>query len=95
MTTPADDRRRELSGRARAIGTVAWSSFLAAGIGTMIFFAFIAPDELLGIGTGSDRSDRLGVYTLGFFGLWSLSALASAVTLYVHGQLGAGPGSKP
>ena len=28
--------------------------------------------------------DHLGVYTLGFFGLWLLAALASALTLYLH-----------
>jgi len=78
---------RELGRRARAIGTLLWASFLAASVGTMFFFAFIAPEELLGIGAGSSRIDRMGVYTLGFFGLWALSALASALTLYVRGQL--------
>ena len=82
----------ELGRRARAIGTLLWASFLAAAIGTMFFFAFIAPDELLGVAAHSARIDRMGVYTLGFFGLWALCALASALTLYVHGQLDAGPG---
>lgn len=94
-TLAADDYQgRELGRRARAIGTLLWASFLAAAIGTMFFFAFVAPDELLGVTVHSDRIDRLGVYTLGFFGLWALGALASALTLYVHGQLDAGPGSK-
>jgi polyferredoxin len=78
---------RGLGRRARTIGTLLWASFLAASVGTMFFFAFIAPEELLGVGTDTSRIDRMGVYTLGFFGLWVLSALASALTLYVHGQL--------
>jgi hypothetical protein len=85
---------RELGRRARAIGTLLWSSFLAASVGTMFFFAFIAPEELLGIANGSSRVDRMGVYTLGFLGLWALCALASALTLYVYGQLDEPQGPK-
>jgi len=91
MPTPPSDLDR----RARAIGAVAWASFLAAGVGTMFFFAFIAPDELLGSVPAGDRIDQLGVYTLGFFGLWCLSALASALALYVYGQLGTRQGKEP
>lgn len=97
MPTPPTDvgaTRPELTRRARAIGAVAWASFLAASVGTMFFFAFIAPEELLSGIPESDRIDRIGVYTLGFFGLWCLSALASALTLYVHGQLDSGNGTR-
>ena len=75
---------RELSPRARSIGVTVWSSFLAACAGTMFFFAFIAPDDLLGDPGTGDMFDHLGVYTLGFFGLWLLAALASALTLYLN-----------
>ena len=74
----------DLSPRARAIGITVWASFLAACAGTMFFFAWIAPDELLGEAAGASMLDHLGVYTLGFFGLWLLAALASALTLYLH-----------
>ena len=80
------DQRRELTRRSRAIGAVVWASFLAACAGTMFFFAFVAPDSLLGDFPESDRIDRVGVYTLGFFGLWCLGALASALTLYLQGR---------
>ena len=86
---PQEDRR-ELTRRARAIGAVVWASFLAACAGTMFFFAFVAPDSLLGDYPDSDRIDRFGVYTLGFFGLWCLGALASALTLYLHRRPAAG-----
>jgi hypothetical protein len=60
-----------------------WASFLAACAGTMFFFAFIAPDDLLGDSFMDSMLDHLGVYTLGFLGLWLLAALASALTLYM------------
>ena len=78
--------------RALAVGAVLWASFLAASAGTMFFFAFVAPESLLGDFPESDRIDRLGVYTLGFFGLWCLSALASALALYVHRQISGSDG---
>jgi hypothetical protein len=86
---PQDDRR-ELTRRSRAIGAVVWASFLAACAGTMFFFAFVAPDSLLGDFPESDRIDRVGVYTLGFFGLWCLGALASALTLFLYRRPAAG-----
>jgi hypothetical protein len=72
----------DLSPRARRIGVVAWASFLAACAGTMFFFAFVAPEDLLASGSDS-MIDHLAVYTLGFFGLWLLGALASALTIYL------------
>jgi hypothetical protein len=80
----AGDTHRDLSQRARAIGVVVWSSFLAACAGTMFFFAFIAPADIIGAAEGSGWQDHLGVYTLGFFGLWCLGAVASAIALYLH-----------
>jgi hypothetical protein len=67
----------------------------------MFFFAFVAPDALLADYPENDRIDRVGVYTLGFFGLWCLSALASALTLFIHRQVSTrddrrrGPGASP
>ena len=75
--------RRELSPRARRVGVAIWASFLAACAGSMFFFAFIAPDDLMGDNFLESMLDHLGVYTLGFLGLWLLAALASALTLYM------------
>lgn len=80
---PAD--RLDLSPRARRIGTALWASFLAACAGTMFFFAFIAPEELVGGDFTTTMIDHLGVYTLGFFGLWLVALLASALALYMSG----------
>ena len=71
---------------ARAIGASVWASFLAACAGTMFFFAFVAPEDLVGDFAPEDHIDRVGVYTLGFFGLWLLAALASALAIYLHGE---------
>ncbi|MDE2220334.1 MAG: hypothetical protein KGL25_10285 [Gammaproteobacteria bacterium] len=87
---PPTDTRSEPRRRTLAIGAVLWASFLAACAGTMFFFAFVAPEDLLGAYAESDHVDRIGVYTLGFLGLWCLSALASALALHVHRQIGGG-----
>jgi len=87
VTPPPGEWRSERQRRALALGAVLWASFLAACAGTMFFFAFVAPEDLLGSYADSDHVDRIGVYTLGFFGLWCLSALASALALYVHRQI--------
>lgn len=85
---------RELTRRARTLGAIVWSSFLAACAGTMFFFAFVAPESLVGDYPEGDHIDRIGVYTLGFFGLWCLGALASAVALYLHAPAGDGQRSE-
>ena len=98
MTLPdreQTDGHRELTRRARTIGAIAWASFLAACAGTMFFFAFVAPDSLLGDYPADDRIDRVGVYTLGFFGLWCLGALASAVALYLYAPSRRDDGTSP
>ncbi|MGA3159030.1 MAG: hypothetical protein ABSE43_15805 [Steroidobacteraceae bacterium] len=83
--------RPDLSRRARLIGIVLWSSFLAAAAGTMFFFAFIAPEDLIGWYPQGALIDRLSVYSLGFFGLWCLSALAAALALFLHRASGVPP----
>lgn len=86
-----DAEHHDLSTGARTTGIVIWSSFLAAGIGTMFFFAFMAPTDLASVyGESTTWPDELGVYTLGFFGLWCLAALASALTLYLSRTTGDG-----
>ncbi len=80
---PAGEGRGELGARARAIGIVLWSSFLAACAGTMFFFAFIAPADIAPA-AGADWENQLGVYSLGFFGLWCLAAVASTIALYLQ-----------
>jgi hypothetical protein len=75
---------RELSHRARLIGVTVWSSFLAACVGNLFFWAFVAPEDLLGESYDGHEPDRIGIYTLGFLGLWLLAALSSALSLYLN-----------
>jgi hypothetical protein len=74
----------ELSRRAHLIGVTVWSSFLAACLGSLLFWAFVAPENLLGESYDGHAPDRLDVYTLGFLALWLLAALSSALALYLN-----------
>lgn len=85
MNLPARDLERTagLGIRARCIGTVAWSSFLAACVATMICFAFIDPEALRLGEAPAWWSGRQKIYALGFFFFWLTSASAAALTLYL------------
>jgi len=85
--------RRDLGVRGRAVGIVVWSSFLAACAGALFVFAFIAPGDLIGPADGGDWQDHLGVYSLGFLGMWCLGAVASTIALYLRHGLEHKPGS--
>lgn len=64
-------------------GVVLWPSFVAAGLATVVFFAFVDPLKLRDISfPGHAISRELG-YTVGFFLFWALTASASAVTWYL------------
>ena len=73
--------RSAYSPRLHYAGAVLWASFLAACIGTMVFFAMFDPADLGQITTWPIALDREWGYTLGFFGFWLLSLLASLITL--------------
>ncbi|WP_315389334.1 hypothetical protein [uncultured Stenotrophomonas sp.] len=82
--TPQNDstgtRRRTLI---QHWGAVLWPSFIAAGLASVVFFAFVDPLRLRDISfPGHAVSRELG-YTLGFFMFWAVTAMASAVTGYL------------
>ena len=62
---------------------VLWPSFIAAGIGVGIIFTLVDPTELVVLGHPVQAS-RLAVYTLGFFTLWSICAVASALSCFLR-----------
>lgn len=65
---------------AQRVGAVAWPSFFAAGVATMVFFAIVDPIELASITwPRMDVSRELG-YTIGFFLFWSCTISACSVT---------------
>lgn len=74
---PFDHPPRPLAQR---LGAILWPSFFAAGVSTMVFFAFIDPIDLRDISfVDWDISRELG-YTLGFFMFWLATAGSSLFT---------------
>ena len=62
---------------------VLWPSFIAAGMGVGIIFTLIDPTELVILGYPVHAS-RMAVYTLGFFILWTICAVASALSCFLQ-----------
>lgn len=59
---------------------LAWPSFLVAAMAAAIIFTFIAPEDILLLGNSIEASST-AIYTVGFFALWAVSALSSALTM--------------
>jgi hypothetical protein len=66
----------------RAVLCVLWPSFLMAGIGSAVVFAFIDPLDIAIF--GYMRPEREWLYALGFFLLWAVGAGASALTQFMR-----------
>ena len=58
---------------------ILWPSFLAAGVGTGLAFAFIDPLDVAIF--GYPQLSRLTFYTASFFAIWGLGALSSGLTM--------------
>jgi hypothetical protein len=63
---------------------VSWCSFLAAGVGSMLFFAAVDPLLLRDAGPPIlNNLSREAGYALGFFFFWALAAGAAALSVYM------------
>ncbi|WP_374012918.1 hypothetical protein [Pseudoxanthomonas koreensis] len=62
------------------IGAILWPSFFAAGVATMVFFAFVDPTELERITFPHVELSRGVGYTIGFFTFWLATASSSLFT---------------
>lgn len=62
------------------IGAIAWPSFFAACVATMVFFAFVDPLLLRDITFPDLQISRLTGYTLCFFMFWLATAASSLFT---------------
>ncbi len=65
---------------AQRLGAILWPSFFAAGVATMVFFAFIDPLELRDLTFPNLAISREFGYTLGFFTFWLATASSSLFT---------------
>ena len=60
---------------------ILWPSFLMAGAASAVVFALVDPLDVRFL--GHLQSDRMTVYTVGFFVFWAMAALSSALTLRI------------
>jgi hypothetical protein len=66
--------------RAARVGAVAWPSFFAAGVATMVFFAIVDPVELAAMTWPHATIAREAGYTIGFFMFWACTFASSLFT---------------
>jgi hypothetical protein len=92
MTDEDTKQHSEKPPRRRLLmGLVVWPAFLAAGVGSIFFFAVVDPELL------RDAGPRLFVgmsreagYAIGFFFFWGIAAIASALSLFLTLRRGLG-----
>ena len=65
---------------AQRVGAILWPSFFAAGVATMVFFAFVDPIALRDQTFPHWPVSRELGYTLGFFAFWAATASSSLFT---------------
>lgn len=65
------------------VAAVLWASFLTAAVGTMLFFAFVDPAEMLDAITPDPEGSRMTGYGFGFFFFWLLALAAGGLALFL------------
>ena len=71
--------------RVARLGAVAWPSFFAAGVATMVFFAIVDPVELAAMTWPHASISRQAGYTIGFFMFWACTFSSSLFTALLSG----------
>lgn len=72
------------SRRAQDIAAVAWCAFLAACVGTVLFFAVLDPSLLADdLHPPQWLRNRMTGYAVGFFFFWFVSLVAALLTAYL------------
>ena len=67
---------------AQRLGWVLWPSFLIACAAEVAFFALFDPTDLHLFGVPIE-ADRMPVYTIGFFAVWVIGGVSSALTVFL------------
>ncbi|TZF90520.1 hypothetical protein [Cognatilysobacter lacus] len=65
---------------AQRVGAILWPSFFAAGIATMVFFAYVDPLVLRDMTFPRLSMTRELGYTFGFFAFWLATSASSLFT---------------
>ena len=65
---------------AQRVGAILWPSFFAAGVATMVFFAFVDPLALRDMTFPAVELTRSMGYSIGFFTFWRATAASSLFT---------------
>ena len=78
--TRHDDDASLLVLRIRRAGAIAWPSFFAASVATLVFFAIVDPTELADITWPHLEISRQFGYSIGFFMFWACTLGSSAFT---------------
>ncbi len=68
--------------KTRLLMWILWPSFLVAGMAEGLLFTVISPEDITFFGHHLEASDQ-AIYTVGFFILWGLCALSSALSIFV------------
>lgn len=66
----------------RLLMWILWPSFLVAGMAEGLLFTVISPEDITFFGHHLEASDQ-AIYTVGFFILWGLCALSSALSIFI------------
>ena len=69
---------------AQRVGAILWPSFFAAGVATMVFFAFVDPLDLRDMTFPSLSLTRELGYTVGFLMFWLATASSSLFTWWLR-----------
>ena len=77
MTATGDAQERRLA----CIGAVAWPSFFAAAVASMVFFAIVDPGELAELTWPHLTISRKLGYSIGFFMFWACTFSSSAFSV--------------
>jgi len=80
MNPTMEQKRVEIPVIQRVIA-VLWPSFLTSGFATGLFFTAFDPIDLMMI-SGQVEISRMGVYSIGFFLFWLLTAASCGLTCY-------------
>lgn len=68
--------------KCRLLMWILWPSFLVAGVAEGLLFTVVNPDDLIFFGHPLEWSHQ-AIYSLGFFVLWLLCALSSALSIFI------------